>query len=92
METNVRSPQAIFHLPQRLSVPLFQRPYGETGGSGPLDHRWRHQGAGARGGSSRLVGSSTLRAGDWRHAATISRFWMAWPLGHRARSTEAKTL
>ncbi|HEV7280855.1 MAG TPA: hypothetical protein VGN57_11685 [Pirellulaceae bacterium] len=27
METQVRTPQAIFMQPQRLVVPLFQRPY-----------------------------------------------------------------
>jgi uncharacterized protein with ParB-like and HNH nuclease domain len=27
METQVRTPQAVFMQPQRLDVPLFQRPY-----------------------------------------------------------------
>ena len=27
METQVRTPQAVFNMPQRLVVPLFQRPY-----------------------------------------------------------------
>lgn len=38
METQVRTPQAIFMQPQRLIVPLFQRPYvwSRKNGVGPL--------------------------------------------------------